>query len=565
MSRKSKSNIVNELIDMDCKEMECGGAPRRQSLMSTDSCRSPAGAAQKCATGRRPSLISNLFGDLDSPSSSNLRDRRDSRVTHDDELRSVTSRRCSLANDLMVDRNQNAQGLARKGNKMNTMYSETSNSVWTWPAFFHSNYNRAEVFERVYAFVIALNIATISVETELVMGDADRSELNLISTANLCFTILYAIELAVRICVLGLPIFAVHDANLLWNVFDICTITCSVINEILSRTLLGQFEEHGVLWILRFLNFANVFRIARITRAFRDARILLEGIKGSFRWLLMCMLLLVLGTLTFSLCIMQLLSDTHLSDDDETHVFVETEFRTIMSTSSTLLASVMGGLDWHSIWHPLSQIDAGIGLLFLGYVMMGMLCMLNIITGIYVEHASDIMHRNAEYIEMQDAENRSTAIRKLARILAPEHTGDATESTVSLKQFEERVSDYKVQAHLRKMDIVVDSGNAANVYKLIDLDGTGLVDLEDLITCLRNLSGGARQLTLARTEVRLKNLQMDVHELAEALAILHGFNAAKTPTCASPPCFDADGADDTTLPECTSIPVNNTTSVSVNL
>eukprot|EP00812_Abedinium_dasypus_P014929 NODE_8498_length_380_cov_206.393846.p1 GENE.NODE_8498_length_380_cov_206.393846~~NODE_8498_length_380_cov_206.393846.p1 ORF type:complete len:63 (-),score=29.92 NODE_8498_length_380_cov_206.393846:174-362(-) len=54
---------------------------------------------------------------------------------------------------------------------------------------------------------------------------------------------------------------------------------------------------------------------------------------------------------------------------------------------------------------------------------------------------------------------------------------------------------------------------------LIDFGGDGEIDLADLIAGLMNLSGKARQLSVARVEHRLKRLQETTTALKEVIEL----------------------------------------------
>eukprot|EP00811_Abedinium_folium_P015580 NODE_2453_length_2209_cov_15.945725.p1 GENE.NODE_2453_length_2209_cov_15.945725~~NODE_2453_length_2209_cov_15.945725.p1 ORF type:complete len:420 (-),score=82.09 NODE_2453_length_2209_cov_15.945725:260-1519(-) len=382
--------------------------------------------------------------------------------------------------------------------------------------FVHSAY-----FERVCASVVMLNVIFVGVELESSMRAGESGAFDWANFSHLVFTIFYTLELMAHFMVEGRCFISFSNEHYEWNLFDLLLVSGAIIAELLTRVTLLSKMGLALLSIFRFVKLFRIVRMMRLARFFTELRLMLGMIRGTLRSLVWCLILIALAVFMVALCLMQLLLESLPEIDEMQRAFVEEEFGTIMKSMYTLLAAVIGGQDWRDVSDVLFNIGPGLGLIFVFYAMIVTLCLLNIITGLYVEQAMGIMRVDVDYTDTQEAEGlRRTLIQLADAFSDPSDTyveePHVPSTIVSAEQFLARVSDKKVQAQLQKLGIAVDPSNARWLFMLLDCDCDGMIELEELITACRNLSGNAQQLTLTRTEQRLQQVQQVLADLHAA-------------------------------------------------
>merc|ERR1712187_674338 len=74
--------------------------------------------------------------------------------------------------------------------------------------------------------------------------------------------------------------------------------------------------------------------------------------------------------------------------------------------------------------------------------------------------------------------------------------------TINISEFEKLVSDEMTRAYFRALEL--DTSDAWTLFKLIDADGGGNIDIDEFIEGCESLRGGAKMLDLAslRSDVR---------------------------------------------------------------
>merc|ERR1711862_130553 len=81
-------------------------------------------------------------------------------------------------------------------------------------------------------------------------------------------------------------------------------------------------------------------------------------------------------------------------------------YDSILRTMFTLFMCICGGVDWHDAVEPLVGIDPVLGFIFCLYVAFAMFCVLNIITGIFIESANKMAMQDDDHILLEELETR---------------------------------------------------------------------------------------------------------------------------------------------------------------
>jgi len=149
-------------------------------------------------------------------------------------------------------------------------------------------------------------------------------------------------------------------------------------------------------------------------------------------------------------------------------------YKDIGETSFTLLASVTGGINWVESATPLEKISGWYKVLYQAYVIFAMLCILNIIAGLFVNvsMSAGTLENDMEIDAMIKEETRY--VQKLVELLADSDTDHS--NTVSWDELTTHLEDERVKAYFNTLKL--DMKTLSRIFELLDPDGDGEIDIE---------------------------------------------------------------------------------------
>jgi len=363
-------------------------------------------------------------------------------------------------------------------------------------------------FEMFACFLIMANAAIIGWEADYsVKNPGDTRNPAWLEVFEWFFAFGFSVELLVRMIAEGWSFIDRENANLTWNVFDALVILTSWAEKILGQVSEGQ--NASSLKLLQIFRIVRILRIIRVMRFFKELRVMVQGIAASLKPLLWCIILLCLVMFSFGVCIDQVVAQYLPSASEEERRELLRYFGGIMNTIYTLYACIIGGIDWDTAARWLFDINPAMPFLFSAYIAFAVLCMLNIVTGVFVEHANAITKSDADNMVMEELLLQEKRLEEMRTIFERMSGGEGEE--LHGDQFRRFAQNEKVQAYFRRIGLSVDNDNAHALFALIDMDNDGIVSLEEFVTGCMQFIGTARQLDIAR-------LRSDYEELRRAVA-----------------------------------------------
>merc|ERR1719282_987561 len=116
----------------------------------------------------------------------------------------------------------------------------------------------------------------------------------------------------------------------------------------------------------------------------------------------------------FGVCLMQVVSEEllELGQDPECCKHLDSEallgaYGTLTRTIFTLFKVICGGVDWGDVAEPLLAISPIMVVLFCAYVAFVALCVLNIITSVFVENAKQNTRRDEDRLLTEEFKTRA--------------------------------------------------------------------------------------------------------------------------------------------------------------
>merc|ERR1712151_1152140 len=85
---------------------------------------------------------------------------------------------------------------------------------------------------------------------------------------------------------------------------------------------------------------------------------------------------------------------------------ISDSFGSLIASVATLFLSISGGVDWRDVAVPLASIHPVLGLSFAVYIAFACFCVLNIITGVFVETASRLATMDEDLMVAEEIDTK---------------------------------------------------------------------------------------------------------------------------------------------------------------
>jgi len=351
------------------------------------------------------------------------------------------------------------------------------------------------------------------------------------------FQVVFLIELVLRVIVEGRKFLAMSNSNIGWNVFDGALVLFSLF-EWFMLAASGLLSEGDILnanvsflRLFRVLRLVRAVRIVRVLRFFRDLRVMVAGIAASFKSLMWALLLLLLIMYVVAICIMQVgvddLAGGQHAGATET-AFLQ-NYGSLVRAIYTLYMAILGGIDWEAAADPLIVMHPVLIVTFMLYIAFGTLCVLNIVTGVFVENANMFTQNDEDHIRMEMLANKRSFYEKVKKIF--EEADCDMNGRISREEFDKECDRCDVIAYLESIGIDMMVTTPAQIFNVFDFDNTGWIDLEAFASGLQKIHGPARSLDI----IHLSNACQDIRKAVVKLSSEYSMNARMAvDDCAEP-------------------------------
>jgi hypothetical protein len=353
----------------------------------------------------------------------------------------------------------------------------------------------------VFANTIFIGIET-DVNNHLALEKPREPEPSWCRNGNRIFTGFFCAELLIRIAAFRRKFFC--GAEYMWNYFDTFLVITAIAEELLSSLNLSFVR------ILRLSRLVRAGRIIRVLHFFKSLRLMVICIFHSLASLFWALLLLFLIMYLFSICCLNgatawlrehpdaafappvdftdrdTLGDREMRDT--LHQMYKGLFRSLLS----LLMAISGGVDWYDAVRPFMGIDPIYTVMFLMYILFVVFGVLNVVTGVFVESAMQLRDRDLLiHSEMERTEEFLNDMRELFLEADADNTGRMCWNELKDYFKNERVVAYFTVHQL-------DVSDAYFIFKLLDTDGSGEIEIDEFAMGCMRLKGQAKTSDMLR-------------------------------------------------------------------
>lgn len=149
------------------------------------------------------------------------------------------------------------------------------------------------------------------------------------------------------------------------------------------------------------------------------------------------------------------------------------------------------------------------------YVFFTTFCCLNIVTGIFVDNAKSLRQADEEAVFQEAVSQRKRWIAEVADLFA--RLGGETGDGFGFEAFQEQLEDMRVQTIFRQLGINPDTTTAAELWTILDADGSGNIDQEEFAKGIKHFHGEAKNIDVYRLSRDVDKLSRKVDKLPKAI------------------------------------------------
>eukprot|EP00927_Polykrikos_kofoidii_P038333 TRINITY_DN3266_c0_g3_i1.p1 TRINITY_DN3266_c0_g3~~TRINITY_DN3266_c0_g3_i1.p1 ORF type:complete len:800 (+),score=118.95 TRINITY_DN3266_c0_g3_i1:86-2401(+) len=414
--------------------------------------------------------------------------------------------------------------------------------------------------EAVIAFAISLNGIFIGVSADITWEGFDWAEL--------FFLGLFSLEVAFKLVSQGVRTYF-WGPDYSWNLFDFAVVVCGILGAMWSLAQPSKADDVEEPSVVRVLRLARVVRLVRVLRfrVFRELQLMITGIIAGLRTLFWAMVLLFVGMFALGVMLRQTagtkvatmpsdscrvrgtctdreLSTEHVAENNASL------FKTVPCAMFTVFRCLTGdcsSVDGTPLSVHLYRMYGGYFLVSYWavsiFVTFGLF---NLVMAIFVDSVMEAAQQKRENLQRDQSIRMAQALRKFVRKICNTSEDDPSETvrencldrirnfcgigqleqpmqfmpscrnmTITREQFEEVIMRPDISGMLDDMDVNV--FDRMDLFDILDADGSGEVDMVEILGGMMKLRGGADKSDIVALLLRVRALQKFVVDLGGKL------------------------------------------------
>lgn len=284
--------------------------------------------------------------------------------------------------------------------------------------------------------------------------------------------------------------------------FDAFLVTMQVIDQMLDLLVQVSISNISAMRVLRILRVVRIVRVIRLLRMISELRSIVASVIGSLKAVGWTMLILLTLIYLVAVYLTQLLIEARISSLSDAAELAEFSrwYGTLPRSLLTLYQAISGGVDWNDAATPLiDNVSPIFGLLFAMYVAFTVLAILNVVTGVFVEAALQSAKEDKEIY----------LVNHIRGVI--DGMGAGNNETIDWPTFKASLNTTDMREVFKAID--VDIEDAAGLFKLLDLNGNGVVTKEEILDGCLGFRGPAKALDLAlmMRDIKRMNVIQEAH------------------------------------------------------
>jgi len=331
------------------------------------------------------------------------------------------------------------------------------------------------------------------------MGDVVVQKSVWITVVGYCFTAVFLIELVFRIVALKAQFFL--GEGCLWNIFDVLLVLTSAVDH---TTDSEHLENWGYLRVFRLFRVLWAVRLAVHSRFVRDLRMMMLALVHSVVSLFWAVTTLGFLHYLASIVVMTLVSDyvSAAAGDDDTVGDLTLWFESMPMSMLTLFMAITGGVSWWEIMQPMQVVGHLAGAIFVCFIVVAVLAVLNIITGMFVTDAIEKARSDERCTlerEMEQNLEHRRQLEKLYRKLDVHRHGQIT-----FDELCEQAERKEVQAVFSLYGI--EATDVPSLFSLLDVDDSHSIECDEFVMGCMKFKSRSTSVNVECTLLEIKEM-----------------------------------------------------------
>lgn len=230
----------------------------------------------------------------------------------------------------------------------------------------------------------------------------------------------------------------------------------------------------------------------------KEIQTMLYGIRASAKPLLCATVLLLMFMYVFAIGVMYVVGEEKrevvngIKRPGEGYAFLQENYWGVRKTTYTLFMSISGGIDWIDAAGPLIEVAPVMQLMFCMYIVFTLFCVLNIITGVFVENAHKDKFTDEQKLIVEHMENREKWYAEVRELF--ELADDNGNGEIDQHEFASVLKDAHFQALCAEVGLNVEGYATKGLFNLFDFDGRGTINLQEFTDGILHLHGSAKSI-----------------------------------------------------------------------
>eukprot|EP00931_Biecheleriopsis_adriatica_P019401 TRINITY_DN13229_c1_g1_i1.p1 TRINITY_DN13229_c1_g1~~TRINITY_DN13229_c1_g1_i1.p1 ORF type:complete len:575 (+),score=119.80 TRINITY_DN13229_c1_g1_i1:99-1823(+) len=336
-------------------------------------------------------------------------------------------------------------------------------------------------FDYVMGLVILTNSVLVGVEAQLSIeyGDDEAKKKFPGAVLDVCFILIYIIELCLRLAANGLTNF--RDS---WFIFDFFLVCLGCLTNMVLPLLVLIFDltldkgPLGFILVIRSVRLLRLIRALRMLKIFRTVWRLVFGLLTSGNAMMSTFFLLLLTLYIFACAGIELITkDEHLATHPDTAYIVSYHFGSLQRTLLTLMAFVCAD-SVAGVYAPLIIERPLLIVYFVGLLLMVSVALMNLVTAVLVEGA---LNNAAADKEVAKHDMRLMVMNALPQLMDIFYENDTNHDGMLTSQELKNISNDVIPA-----EVFESIGSVEEVFEILDVTGDGTLTQVEFVEGLLN-------------------------------------------------------------------------------